>query len=419
MRHQPRILLATTRRWFSAARLALALAKAGFEVEAVCPSGHPLRLVSVLHDVYLFRGLRPLSSLEESMAKSAPDLIIPCDDLAAIYLRGLHKAACGEGSVKSRSYLDLIERSLGEASSYPFLNSRAKFIDTLCAAGVATPTTSSIADSAALLAWCAIHGFPAVLKADSTWSGQGVVVVADIEEAHRAFRRLQSPAGAMTVSTQACFERDFSLIGPWLRRTQRSVSIQSFVAGAESNIAVVCLKGEVLASVSAGVVHTWNKHGPSSILRVLPDGEMLRVAKVAAKTFRLSGLFGLDFIEDAQNGDALLIEINPRATQTCHLALGPEHDLASALFASLTGSEAVPVSSISRQEIALFPLAWQGGAAHPAREGAHHDIPWEEPALVLAGEREIRLAARTRWSKVWTMFQPFAVRAKDHSSGDH
>ncbi len=407
MRSQPRVLLVTTRRWFSAARLALALTKAGFEVEVICPSNHPIRLITAVHERYLFHSLWPLSSFKKGIACSDPDLVIPGDDLAAIYLRSLHRSAVRAGSADSRSLRNLIERSLGDPSSYPAFESRAKFIKILANEGILAPETSSVGDRRDLMVWSEQHGFPAVLKADGTWSGEGVLVVTNLAEAKDAFRRLCAPASAMSVLKQVCLEHDYSLLIPWLQRTKLSVSIQRFVAGSESNIAVSCASGEVLASISAEVLHTWSKHGPSSILRILPDGEMLRMAKIVAKTFGLSGLFGLDFSMDAETGQPLLLEINPRATQTCHLPLGPDHDLPSALFAALTGRDAQAVCAITRPEIALFPLAWQGNSPSLALKTAHHDIPWEEPSLVRAGETEIQNAALTRLGRLWVKTRLF------------
>ena len=54
----------------------------------------------------------------------------------------------------------------------------------------------------------------------------------------------------------------------------------------------------------------------------------VRARRIAAR-FGLSGLQGLDFVRD-EEGLPHLIEINPRATQICHLALGS--DLPAALL---------------------------------------------------------------------------------------
>ncbi|MGA9445841.1 MAG: hypothetical protein WBV26_05320, partial [Candidatus Sulfotelmatobacter sp.] len=59
---KPKVLLATTCRWFPTARLAMALANAGCAVEAVCPSGHPLSRTGAVHQTYAYNGLLPLTS---------------------------------------------------------------------------------------------------------------------------------------------------------------------------------------------------------------------------------------------------------------------------------------------------------------------------------------------------------------------
>ncbi len=402
MHDRSRLLIATTRRWFSAARLAIALTRAGFDVEAICPADHPLHVISVVRRVYPLRSMRPARSLEDAIAASRPALIVPCDDLAAIQLRLLHKALLARPRVHDHAAcIALLERSLGDPSSYPVLESRAEFLALVAEQGMATPKTADVASVAAVREWCETNGLPAVLKADGTWSGEGVCAVRTVGEAVRAFRRLRAPIAAMTVLKRASLDRDHSLILPSLKRSRRNVSIQAFVAGGECNIAFAAWKGQVLASVSAEVLQTWNKQGPASMIRILPDGEMLRVAKIAAASLKLCGLFGLDFIVDEQTGQPLLIEINPRATQTCHLPLGPGHDLMAALFTAVTGRPGIPVAPITSREVALFPLAWQSQPAHEAFGTAHHDIPLEEPALVRKGEAEIRSQARNRRGRLW------------------
>src|SRR2546429_6562834 len=66
----PTVLVATTDRWFPTARLVLALANAGFRVDAVCPSGHPLAKTRVVRRIYGYRGLRPLGSLAAAIEAS-------------------------------------------------------------------------------------------------------------------------------------------------------------------------------------------------------------------------------------------------------------------------------------------------------------------------------------------------------------
>jgi hypothetical protein len=55
-------------------------------------------------------------------------------------------------------------------------------------------------------------------------------------------------------------------------------------------------------------------------------------ARSICRQYELSGIYGLDFILDANSAEPYLIEINSRATQTGHFPLGPRRDLAAALF---------------------------------------------------------------------------------------
>src|ERR1700722_10866674 len=78
----PTVLIVTTDRWYSAARLAMALTNAGCKVEAICPPGHPVTKTSALRRMYPYSGLTPLKSLEHAIVSADPDFIISGNDLA-------------------------------------------------------------------------------------------------------------------------------------------------------------------------------------------------------------------------------------------------------------------------------------------------------------------------------------------------
>src|SRR5271163_3007702 len=88
---EPVVLIATTDRWVPTARLAMALAKADFRVEALCPSGHPLVKTRAVRRFYLYRGLAPLSSFTKAITESKPALVIPGDDLATRHLHEIYQ----------------------------------------------------------------------------------------------------------------------------------------------------------------------------------------------------------------------------------------------------------------------------------------------------------------------------------------
>ena len=88
---KPKVLLATTCRWFPTARLGMALANAGCAVEAVCPSGHPLSRTGAVHQTHAYSGLAPLGSFAAAIAAAEPDIIVPGDDLATWHLQSLYR----------------------------------------------------------------------------------------------------------------------------------------------------------------------------------------------------------------------------------------------------------------------------------------------------------------------------------------
>ena len=87
---KPTVLLATTSGWIPSARLAMALAQAGFLVDALCPSWHPLCKTRAVHQTFSYRGLAPISSFKDAITDANPDLIVPADDLATKHLHQLY-----------------------------------------------------------------------------------------------------------------------------------------------------------------------------------------------------------------------------------------------------------------------------------------------------------------------------------------
>ena len=87
------ILLTTTSRWPSSARLMIEFSRVGHVVSIVCPAhAHPSRKVRVAHRTFPYKPLAPLNSLANAIEAAKPDLIIPCDDLAVRHLHQLHSS---------------------------------------------------------------------------------------------------------------------------------------------------------------------------------------------------------------------------------------------------------------------------------------------------------------------------------------
>lgn len=391
---QPKVLLISTSPSFSPARLAMALAKSGCIPEAVCPRRHPLRRTQAVRNVHAYHPLTPLRSILKAMERAEPDLVIPGDDLSATNLHELYQRVSGK---VDSSIAQLIESSLGAPASLPLLYARAAFLHLAGDEGIRVPKTTMISGLEELRKWSAAAGFPAVLKADGTSGGDGVKIVHSLEEAELAFHSLSSPPLLAKALKRAFLDQDMALLWPSLRRRRYVVSAQTFVVGHEATSAVACWKGQVLASVQFAVLNKQDAGGPSTVLRSIENLEMSAAAERVTRRLALSGLHGFDFILEDKTGDAFLIEINPRATQVGHLALGPGHDLPSALRAAWAGESIPETPKVTDEDtIALFPQEWLRNPASTFLRSGYHDVPWEEPDLVLAGiERRKKLNA---WS---------------------
>lgn len=211
------------------------------------------------------------------------------------------------------------------------------------------------------------------------------MIVADTPAtAVAAAARLSRPPGTVRTLKRLLVDRDLPMARDWLRRHRPAVSIQGFIAGREGNIAVACWQGELLSSVAVEVVKASHATGPATIVKVVDHAGMAQAARRLCAELGLSGLFGLDFMLD-DDGRAWLIELNPRATPTCHLAplAGPR--LAAALRHRLDHDAApAPRQEAGDARIVLFP---QGLVRHRS-EGVSttpHDVPWHAPELVELG----------------------------------
>jgi len=380
----PTLLIATTTRWFPTARLAVAFANAGFTVDAVCPSNHPLNKTHALNRVEGYRGLDPLASFSNAIVATKPDLIVPGDDLATQHLHAIcqqHERKHGAGAPICK----LIERSLGTSENFPYLYARTKFMQMAQGEGIRAPQTAVIADTSDLRNWIAHAGLPTILKADGSSGGTGVRVVRRLEDAERTLEDLQAPPLLARAAKRALIDQDVTLVWPSLARRRSIVNAQTLVVGREATSAVACWNGQILASLHFEVVNKVGSSGHATVLRLIDNQEMAAAAEKMARRLNLSGMHGFDFMLEAQTGNAYLIEINPRSTQVGHLTLGLGRDIPAALFSALSGQKVHAATSVTQDDtIALFPQEWIRDPASPFLKSAYHDVPWDRPELIRA-----------------------------------
>jgi glutathione synthase/RimK-type ligase-like ATP-grasp enzyme len=378
----PGILLTATLRWPIAARLAIAFSSMGCRVDAVCPRQHPVTTTRAIQRIYPYSALKPLVSLRAAIESSAPDLVIPCDDDAAAHLHQLY-VRTGETGSSANALRALIARSLGTPQACALATARGRLMVLAAEEGVRIPETAVVTRPGELNAWLAQHGFPAVIKVDRTWGGQGVSIVRNHEEAEYAFGIMRSRPAMVNGMARMLLERDPSFFLNSLKETRRSIILQDFIPGTPANRAVACWQGQVLAGISVEAIRTQHPTGPATVVRVIENPEMSEAVNRLVRRLGISGLWGVDFILEALTGAAYLIEVNPRATPICHLPLGAGRNLPAALYAQLTGTSPVaPPATIDHDVIAMFPGEWHRDRGSPYLRTDYHDIPWDEQRLV-------------------------------------
>jgi hypothetical protein len=377
---ETKILLTATVGWPSIARLAGGFAMASCTVDALSPAGAPVTVSRYVSTCHVYRPLLGLSSLRAAIADSQPDLVVPCDDRAVMHLLRLHKDAVEAGGENSPLAL-LIARSLGRPESYAAVMSRSDAIAAVREAAVRAPLTLAVPREDDLADVLARIGLPAVLKSDGSWGGDGVIIVNDREQAHAAYRRLANPPSRLRSVARALRRRDAHHLGAAMTPQRPNVSAQAFVPGRSAASAFACWKGEIVGSIYYDVLVADGAIGPPNVIQRVDCPEMEEASRRVARRFGLSGLHGIDFIRDA-DGAVHLIEINPRATQGGTLAFGRGHDLPSALAGCIAPAGVRP--AISSDTVALFPREWLRDPNSPYLSSGHHDVPWDDPAVLHA-----------------------------------
>jgi hypothetical protein len=372
-----KILLVTTLKWPSAPRVAGAFASLGCRVEGVFPSGHMLQVSRYLSRGHPYRPLRPLSSIAAAITAANPDLVVPCDDRAVRHLLTLHATA------PSPEFSVLLAHSLGNLDSYPILMARSRAIAAAQAEGIVAPLTLPVVKEAELSSALVTIGFPAVLKADESWGGDSVVIVHTQEEACRALRKLTGPPSRLRSVARSVLRKDAHFLHAAWAPKAVTVHVQRFIFGKPATSAFACRDGAVLAALHVDVIDWRGATGPARLIKRVQCSEMDEAARRIARRFALNGLHGLDFVRD-ESGVAHLIEVNPRATQICHLVLGTGNDM----VAALAGERPRPVTT-DLAAVALFPQAWDHDLKATQFSGVYEDVPWDDPAVlrVIAEDR--------------------------------
>lgn len=370
-----KVLLSATVGWPSVARYAGGFAAAGCEVHALSPAGAPVCVSRYVTKHHRYHALG--NSLAKAIADAKPDLIVACDDRAVAQMLALHRVSKPDSLAAK-----LIERSLGKPENYDRVVSRYGSLSELRELGVRVPDTYPANSEAELEAALAKTGFPAVLKSDGSWGGEGVIVARTREDALAAFRKLSTPPSRLRSVLRAARRKDAHYLYDAIAPKKFPICVQQFITGKAANSAFAAWTGEVVGTVYYDVLMADAVVGPPNVIRRTDCPEIDRASRLAAKHFGLSGLHGIDFIRD-DTGAAYAIEINPRATQGGTLAFGQGHDLPSAIAMAAFGSAGMR-DAIANDVVTLFPREWRRDPTSHWLKDGHHDVPWDDPAVLMA-----------------------------------
>ncbi len=332
--------------------------------------------------------LHPLTlpqSIDRAVRASHPDLIIPADDASVCLLHDL--------AARRPEHAPLVERSLGHPRHYALLRSRRAFLDLAHSLAIPCSATRLIDSRAAIDAiGCT---FPTVLKYDGTSGGYGVVLAHNAEELHQGYRMLMRHRLPLRSLKRLFINADVPSLYRCANLPAEEITHHAYIPGTPANGLFVAKQGEVLAQIQVRVERALSATGASVIVERIHHPAILEAAQKIAAHLQLSGFFGLDFILHAETGEPWLLEINPRATQLCHIPLDPAHnhfatlaDAAYTLAADCATPPPLPPQPI-HPRLAFFPQALTLPPEDPILASAFLDRPESEPDLVAEMERPV------------------------------
>src|SRR6266568_5127299 len=368
-----RPMILTTMRWFSAARLAHALAEAGFSVSACRPRAHALELVDGLTSDSRLDRLRPLGSLVTAIRQARPDIILADDERALVLLRRLHART----RTSDPELAALVARSLGDIEYWPSITSRTALAHEAQTLNIPAPATEVIGDADSFGRWAADQNLPIVLKTDGSWGGRGVAIIREASHLQEGWRTISNPPALPRALKRLLVNFEAGPLKAWVLRVRPVVNAQQFVTGREAIATVACVDGKVHALVCLEVIQASEATGPAAVVRIIDHPAMAEAARQLVGRFGFSGFCGFDFII-TDSGEARLLELNPRVTPTSYLLIDGDYHRS--------------------RTIALFPPELVLCTEPGTEVAAVLDVPVRAPSLIRRGERmtlrQRRLVAR-------------------------
>ena len=199
-----KVLVIATQKTALAARVSMALADVGFCVAALTPHGHPVRRSREIQDNFAYHTLAELKSTVRAIDRWSPDLLVCVDDLAVRELQTLHQRTAASEDKARRRICELIESSLGPATSFPAIRNKSDFLARVEIEGLRSPRTIVIPATRAFESVPAELSYPIVAKADQSYGGRCVRIVNCEADVRATVWELQTPSTWRDIFRRFC-----------------------------------------------------------------------------------------------------------------------------------------------------------------------------------------------------------------------
>lgn len=354
-------ILCTSPQWTAAVRTAAALTRHGAEVCIIAPPGSIVSRTRFKAADILMAPDAMSRNMPALMRKLAEEFgahsVLAGDDVAFAGLATLVKRAGGHAlSPATRALLD---RSMPDAGAAQLIACDSAFIaaqqNRPCPAPpqIVSPSPDEAAQFAAAI------GFPVMVKRDGSSAGAGVSLCADETQLRQALET--APADPR----------------------QAGYVVQKFVTGTVYGVTVSGVKGRAMAAFSFIKHCTTSRFGPTSVARRDLRQDIIAQSSALFESYGLNGYAGFDYVVDP-SGRAFLLELNPRIMPTGHFSDCFGIDLTAAFLAGVSGEPVPAPTNPTHDYVALFPAEWMRDPDSPYLRTAHHDVPWEDPAVFAA-----------------------------------
>ena len=382
---KPKVLIvALQENWVAIARLPKALQQAGFAVAALCPRNSYLAVTRYLDQFYPWCSRRSGTKLHKQLAQIVhlwqPRIIVPGDERAVRFLLGIVNLHNRGKNGHPPELLECLRFSFGNFNWQAEATNKWLTLRRAAALGVKTPKFGLPSSFAEAVNLAESFGWPVVVKKSFSFAGNGITFCANLHELAGVYRHYHKPAWRRTLSSMFARAQGLELGQAWTA-ADYGFTINEVIGGTPAAAAVIAVNGKILARLAALKIKCYpDATSPSSVNQIIDhEGIFASVERLVAH-WKATGFIGFDFMV-TKEGEAYLIECNPRPTPLSYMGAFLGCDLCLSWRRHLSGEETPLRLTQCHKYVTHFPGEWQRDPTSPYLQKAYHDVPWDDPPL--------------------------------------